>query len=196
MSARDPRETSLALDETFQSVLNAARSGADWAWSAIYLDTAPMVLGYLRAQRAPDADDLAGEVFVQAVRDLSRFSGERAAFRSWLLAIAHHRLLDERRRLARRPLDLVSDERLEIQGPQGDDVEQQALRNLGTGQARRLIEGLSDDQRDVLLLRILAGLTIEEVASVVGKRAGAVKALQRRGLAAIGRKISEQGVTL
>lgn len=184
------------LDETFESVLNAARHGADWAWSAIYRDTAPMVLGYLRAQSAPDAENLCGEVFVQAVRDLSRFSGAQSTFRSWLLAIAHHRLLDERRHIARRPLELVSDERLERQRVQGGDVEQEALSNLGGERAKQLIDGLSPDQKHVLLLRILAGLTIEEVSKVVGKRPGAVKALQRRGLAAIGRKISGQGVTL
>ena len=55
---------------------------------------------------------------------------------------------------------------------------------------------LSEDQRAVLLLRVVGDLSIEEVAKAVGKRPGAVKALQRRGLAAIRRELARKGVTL
>jgi hypothetical protein len=57
-------------------------------------------------------------------------------------------------------------------------------------------EQLAPDQRDVLLLRVLGELTVEEVAGVIGKSPGAVKALQRRGLAAIKLTLAKEGVTL
>jgi RNA polymerase sigma-70 factor (ECF subfamily) len=59
-----------------------------------------------------------------------------------------------------------------------------------------VLETLSEDQRAVLLLRVVGDLSIEEVAKAIGKRPGAVKALQRRGLAAIRRELTRKGVTL
>ena len=63
------------LGENFSGTLEAARTGADWAWAAIYRDLSPAVLGYLRARGAHEPEDVTGEVFVQVVRDLQRFNG-------------------------------------------------------------------------------------------------------------------------
>ncbi len=76
------------------------------------------------------------------------------------------------------------------------NVEDEAVRRLATERVHRLCEGLVPDQRDVLLLRMLACLTVEEIAQALGKTPGAVKALQRRGLAAIRRQMDHQGVPL
>ena len=182
------------LGEAFAQILVAARAGSESAWAAIYRDLAPVVLGYLRGRGARDAEDLTGEVFVQVVRDLHTFEGGEREFRAWVFVVAHHRLLDDVRRQTRRPveafLDVPTDE---FRSDEGDD---EALEYLAADRARRLIEQLSPDQRHVLLLRIIGDLTVEEVARVVGKSQGAVKALQRRGLDAIKRALSEEGVTL
>jgi RNA polymerase sigma-70 factor (ECF subfamily) len=79
---------------------------------------------------------------------------------------------------------------------QGGDVEDEALANVGALRVREVIDSLVPDQRQVLLLRILGGLTVGEVAAALGKSPGAVKALQRRGLAAIERQLAEEGVTV
>src|SRR3712207_8016605 len=84
--------------DAFDSVLAAARAGADWAWERIYADLAGSVIGYLRVHGAAEPEDLAGEVFLQVVRDLPRFSGDQRDFRAWVFTIVHRRLLDERRR--------------------------------------------------------------------------------------------------
>ena len=67
---------------------------------------------------------------------------------------------------------------------------------LGTEGVLRLLERLTPDQRQVLELRLVGGLTIEEIAAIVGKPAGAVKALQRRAVAAIRREIALSGVSI
>jgi RNA polymerase sigma factor (sigma-70 family) len=179
--------------ESFGSRLAAAREGADWAWREIYGELAPLVLGYLRARGAPDPDDLAGEAFAQVVRDLHRFEGGERAFRAWVMTVVHNRMLDELRRRGRRPVELLADP---IGDEPGGDVETEALARLGASEVTAVLSELSPEQQSVLLLRILGDLTIEEVARVIGKRPGAVKQLQRRGLAAARRALARKGVTL
>jgi RNA polymerase sigma factor (sigma-70 family) len=184
----------MPLGDRFESALTAARAGSEWGWSALYEDLAPPLLGYLRAQGAAEADDLTGEVFLQLVRHLDRFSGDERDFRAWTFTIAHNRFLDERRRVARRPVTLVPDDELHCVAP--TDVDRDVLRELSAERVTRLIAGLSVDQRTVLFLRVFGDLTVDQVAHVVGKRPGAVKALQRRGLAAVRRAIEREGVPL
>lgn len=177
------------LGEQFPHTLAAARAGADWAWSTLYRDLAPAVLGYLRARGASDAEDLTGEAFLQIVRDLPRFEGDERDFRAWVFVIAHHRLIDAGRRRARRPAEFTDElptHAIEIDP--GDPIASERV--------RRVIAQLAPDQRDVVLLRVLGELTVVEVAKVVGKSPGAVKALQRRGLKAMRRALAEEGVTL
>ncbi|MGH2695176.1 MAG: RNA polymerase sigma factor [Actinomycetota bacterium] len=77
-----------------------------------------------------------------------------------------------------------------------DDPEGAALTSAAVEGVRRALDRLSLDQRDVLLLRLFGRLTVAEVALVTGKRPGAVKALQRRGLASLRRHLLKEGVTL
>ena len=184
-------------DEPFATLLTAAQAGGEWAFERLYRSLAPAVAGYLRVQGAADPEDLTSEVFERAFSGIGRFSGGEPQFRSWIFTIAHHRLTDERRRVARRPVR-VDGEVPDL--PPGDlprgDAEDEALRRMATERVRRLCDGLVADQRDVLLLRMLAGLTVDEIATALGKSPGAVKALQRRGLAALRRQMDQQGVPL
>jgi RNA polymerase sigma factor (sigma-70 family) len=180
--------------ERFTSLLEAAREGNEAAWQDLYNSLAPAILGYLRANGAPDPEDVLGEVFLQVARDIARFDGEEPGFRSWVFTIAHHRLIDARRHSARRPVEL-SPEPPEP-GGHADDAADEALAKIGTDEVQRVLSVLSEDQRAVLLLRVIGDLSIEDVAKAVGKRPGAVKALQRRGLAAVKRELIRKGVTL
>jgi RNA polymerase sigma-70 factor (ECF subfamily) len=180
--------------ERFISLLEAAREGSEAAWQELYDDLAPVVLGYLRANGAPDAEDVLSEVFLQVARDITRFEGEEPGFRSWIFTIAHHRLIDARRHSARRPVEL-SPEPPEP-GGRADDAADEALAKIGLEEVQRVLGALSEEQREVLLLRVIGDLTIDDVAKAMGKRPGAVKALQRRGLAAVKRELTRRGVTL
>jgi RNA polymerase sigma factor (sigma-70 family) len=180
--------------ERFTSLLEAAREGSEAAWQELYVGLAPIVLGYLRANNSPDPEDVLSEVFLQVARDISTFDGEERGFRSWVFTIAHHRLIDARRHSARRPIDLSAEPPEPTE--RADDAAEEALARIGIEEVQRVLAAISDDQRAVLLLRVLADMSIEDVAKAIDKRPGAVKALQRRGLAAVKRELARTGVTL
>lgn len=173
-----PKEKTVDLAD-FTSVLDEAKSGKEWAWSRLYGELAGPVLGYLRARGAAEPEDLLGEVFLHVVRRLHTFTGDWSGFRAWVFTIAHRRLIDERRRRERNPVEAA--EHLE-QETEAVDPETLAVNRVINEGIVAVLQTLSPDQRDVLLLRVVGGLTVDEVAEIVDKSSGAVKALQRRGL--------------
>jgi RNA polymerase sigma factor (sigma-70 family) len=175
-------------------VLSAARAGAPWALERIYRELSPAVAGLFRAQGADDPDDLTSEVFVGVLRNLAWFDGTAKSFRSWVFTIAYRRLVDERRQRARRPPILPLAARPEPAA--ADDVHAQVERTLAAERVRALCDQLVPAQRDVLLLRVFGDLTIDQVAAVIGKSRGAVKALQRRAYATIAHLVEQEGVPL
>ena len=167
----------------FDDILAAAQAGAAWAFERLYRDLAPSVTGYLRLHGALEPDDLASETFIGVFTGLGGFSGDEAALRSWVFTIAHRRLVDDWRRRSRRPQTCDDDGDLFEQV--GGHVEDDVLLQVGTAEVHRLCASLPDDQRTVILLRILADLTVEQVGEVMGRSVPSVKALQRRGLRAL-----------
>jgi RNA polymerase sigma-70 factor (ECF subfamily) len=167
--------------------LESARAGEARGYEALFRALAPTVTAYLRARSVSDPDDLANEVFLRAFRTLGTFRGDGERFRSWLFTIAHHAAIDDKRRRSRRitevPLSAVS------QAPQGD-VEAEVFEVVGRERVRHLLDQLSPDQRDVLLLRVIGDLTAEQTAAALDKSYEAVKALQRRGLATLRRLLA------
>jgi RNA polymerase sigma-70 factor (ECF subfamily) len=179
--------------ENFSTRLEAAKSGRDWAWADLYRELAGPVTGYLASRGATDAEDLASETFLQVARNIHSFDGDEASFRSWVFVIAHRRLLDSRRSRNRRPETLAWTET--TPDSTGGDVEEEALESLISEELQDAFKGLTDIQGDVLALRILGRLPLEETAQILGKRVGAIKAAQRRGLIALHQKLDVEGVT-
>jgi len=149
---------------------------------AVYRDLAPAVLGFLRAERARDPEDLLGEVFLQVTRDLPRFRGDRDALRRWVFTIARHRIVDDYRRRSRRP-QLLDGELPDIAAPPPAEALDPELVDA--------LALLTDDQRDVIVLRFVADLAIDDVARITKRKIGAVKALQHRALSALGRTLTD-----
>ncbi len=183
-----------SFDREFDAVVPAAQAGAPWALERIYEVLSPAVAGLFRAQGIDDPDDLTSEVFVGVLRNLAWFDGDARSFRSWVFTIAYRRLADERRRRARRPSTVPLADRPEPVAPA--DVYTDVERLLATERVRALCGRLAPAQRDVLLLRVLGDLTVDQVAAVIGRSRGAVKALQRRGYATIARLLEQEGVPL
>lgn len=176
-------------DADFEEVLAGARHGDQLAWAALYDSLAPQVLGYLRSRGAADAEEVLGDVFLHVARGIHGFEGQEAGFRSWVFVIATSRLRDERRRRRRKPtpdhLDAAIEDRLEDTVDVATEVEQAAA----AAAVQRLLQVLTPDQRAVIELRVFADLGSHEVATILDKPVGAVKALHRRGLGALRREL-------
>jgi len=174
------------------TTLDRARAGSPRAFELIYASLSPVVAGYLRMSGVSDVEGLTNEVFLHVLRGIRHFRGEWPGFRSWVFTIAHHRMVDDVRAAARRPT-VVPMESVGDLGPWGD-AELDALDSLSDDRLRALLDGLSPDQRAVLLLRIVADLPLEQVADAVDKSVGAVKALQHRALASLRRALETEDV--
>lgn len=160
---------------TFSELLAGAQQGNELAWAVLYNRYAARVRGYAASQGADDPDAVLGDTFVDVARNVGSFRGTEASFRSWVFMVAHNRIVDGRRSARRRtgrPLD----------PPRQGNAETEAVNRLVTAEIEDMLDSLTADQRDVLLLRVVAGLTVAETADILDKQPGAVKAAQRRGL--------------
>lgn len=166
----------------FADVLADAKHGSEEAFTRLFRAYAGSVTGYARMHGVADPEDCASETFIGAFQGIGAFRGDEAAFRSWLFTIAHRRVVDTLRKQSRR-LTLVPVDGFDA--PSTDDLQETVAAEDTVAQIRQLCEQLAPDQRDVLLMRLVGGLTVSEIAESLDKTLGAVKALQRRGLASL-----------
>ncbi len=184
----------MVLGPNFDGVLQAARLGAEWAWTQIYRDLSPAVLRYLTAQGAENPEDLLGELFLRIVQALPTFEGDEQRFRAWVFTCARNLMRDAWRRSRRAPIEYMSHDLLaEIGG--NDSTESETARREAYERVQKVLSRLTPEQRDVVFLRIIVGLSIEEVTHVLSKSPGSVKSLQSRALASIRRAISKEAVS-
>lgn len=168
------------------------------AWAEIYERFSGQLLGYFlhQVRDRPTAEDLTAEAFVEALRAAHRFSGTIADLRAWIFRIGRNNLIDHVRRQRRtnvQGIDAVSE--LDLARAQShDDPGDLAIARIERTMVLEAIYALSPDQREVVLLRLTGGLTSPQIAEIVGKTPGAVKALQHRAMAALGRSLNPQGV--
>jgi RNA polymerase sigma-70 factor, ECF subfamily len=180
------------VGEDVEMLVVAARAGGGWAFAQLWLRLSPAVLGYLRGRGVPNAEDVTSDTFLAAFQRINSFTGDGARFRAWLFTIAHHKGVDALRRgptCHETATGDVPDHRVE------PSAEERALETLGDDKVARLLGMLTDDQRQVLLLRVVGDLSLQGTASVLGKPVGAVKQLQRRGLARLRREIENEPIT-
>ena len=184
-----------SLGDQFPGILTAAQDGGEWAVAILYRWLHPAVVSYLRARAGDEAEDLASETWIAVARGLPNFSGDEPAFRSWVFTIAHRRLIDHHRATARRPrtrtLHATEGDHHDgpIELPAGDDPAGEVLEAVAGDEAvRRIVALLSPDQAEIVLLRVVGGLPVEDVAAITGRRPGTVRVLQHRAL----RRLAEQ----
>ena len=167
-----------------------ARRREPAAVTRIYTAYAPALYRFFMAAVSDRhlAEDLTGTAFVSAIEALPRFRGPIEALGGWLFQIARHDLYDYRRKQARSRIEPLEDNLNEAALADGGvDPEELAIERLEGTRVLAALRELSSDQREVLLLRMAGGLTAPEVADILGKTTGAVKALQHRGLASLAR---------
>jgi RNA polymerase sigma factor (sigma-70 family) len=181
------------FDHRFEGILEAARAGKPDALEALYRSLHPPILAYIQNQLpVADAEDAASDVFVSVARGLGRFHGNEPAFRSWVFTIAHHRIVDHRRAHSNQRTDSYPPEQMVDRAAAGDS-EDDALESVGTESALGTIAALPPAQAEVVLLRVVADLSVADVATIVGKKQGAVRALQFRAMQRLARELADRG---
>jgi RNA polymerase sigma-70 factor (ECF subfamily) len=168
-----------------QSLVQRAKDGDTAAFTVLYEEHAPRLYRYFLPRvggRSQQAEDLTEEVFVRVLERIERYEDRGLPFGAWLFRIAHNLLIDHQRRLPKQPMVGI-DECEEIRGPAEKEI-QQALdqHEIAITMAR-----LTSDQRNVIQLRFMEGLSIIETALALGKTEESVKKLQARGLMAMRR---------
>jgi RNA polymerase sigma-70 factor, ECF subfamily len=179
------------LEREFPGVLRAAAAGDETAFARLWRDAHPPLLRYLRVLAKDAAEDVAGEVWLEVARGIARFKGGEPEFRGWLFTLARRRVTDLRRHEARHPVRLTDDTG-ELERPGADDTAMAALDNLSTEAAVALIARLPRDQAEVIVLRVIAGLDVSQVARIVGKRPGTVRVAAHRGLRTLAARLGQR----
>lgn len=166
-------------------MLALAVHGDEQAFAEIWRLLNPSVLRYLRVREPGFAEDIAAETWLQVVRDLPRFAGGSPEFRSWIFTIARHRAIDAARARGVRPSTPTAEV---IDIGTAPSAEESALEQLDTEAALRLVASLPEAQAEMVMLRVVAGLSVADVAEIVGKKPGTVAVAVHRALKTLARR--------
>lgn len=181
----------MTLGAEFADILRAAQAGAEWAVTRLYREFNTPLVRFLDARAPGLGEDLAQEVWLGVAPKLAAFEGDEAQFRGFLFTVAHRRLVSHWRHSGRRPSTPTTIEQLDrLEASATDDDELSARAAIA-----ELVDGLSDEQTEIVLLRVLGGLSVDEVAAIVGKRAGTVRVIQHRALRKIADRLGQKAVT-
>jgi RNA polymerase sigma-70 factor (ECF subfamily) len=172
------------LGERFGPVLRRAQGGDADAFTELWRDAHPPLSRYLYVSVGADAEDVASQMWVRVVAALAQFRGDEPGFRRWLVTIARNVHIDEVRRATRRPEDLAADPsaRAGAVVPHAQDAAEVADEHLSTERALRLVSTLPPDQAELVMLRVVIGLDVADVAAVVGRSPAAVRVAVHRAL--------------
>lgn len=172
---------------------DAARGDRD-AVGVVYAALSPAILGYLRARGVDDPEAMTNDVFVKLLPIVPELKGGADGLRKLAFTIARARMIDSLRARSRAGTTVPFDPTLDNRAvPSAEDDAQAAL---ALARVHAVLDLLPEEQREVVTLRVVGDLTVEQVAAVMGKSSGAVKQLQRRGMVAIRRALQERRVTL
>ena len=159
--------------------ISAERGAGDPDVDALYRRLQPSLLRYLTHLHAEHAEDLAADVWAEVVHLLPRFEGNDDAFRAWLFTLARRRLIDSYRRAGRRRTEPLSHDVEAASGGPDDEA-------IGRVDVEETVDGLYErlpaDQAEVVVLRVVGGLSVATVARITGKQPGHVRVLQHRAL--------------
>jgi RNA polymerase sigma-70 factor, ECF subfamily len=183
-------------DEPLDDLVDAVRAGDRDAIAAVYLEVGPALRGFL-ARRVPHgevADDLVEQVFVDLIRTCATIRGDGRSLRAWLFRAARNDLRDWRRRAERRSdHELTAAAAAALVGD-AEDPADVAASSADPALVTALAE-LTPDQREVVELRVVADLSLAEVADLTGRTVGAVKLLQHRALRRLAVLLADGDVT-
>ena len=183
--------------ERLDAAVAEAVAGSRDALREVVETIRPIVVRYIRARLGTtervglSADDVAQEVCLAAIQALPRYQDQGRPFLAFVYGIAAHKVADAHRAAARNksdPTDVVPERYSPDVGP-----EQMALQADTSARMNKLLQVLPEKQREILILRIVVGLSAEETADAVGSTPGAVRVAQHRALAKLKTEITAAG---
>jgi len=152
-------------------------------FAAAYRQLSPRVLGYLRLHGVDDPEAVTQDVFLALYTRLPAVIGGEDGVRTLTFSIAHARIVDHHRARVRLPVTVPFEPDADPRRvPSAEDTH---AAMVGDQNTLALLRRLGDDQREALTLRVVAELSLDETAQVMGRSTGAVKQLQRRALEAL-----------
>lgn len=182
----------LVQDE--QDLVHRAQNGDKEAFTELYETYFGKLYRYVVARigNRAEAEDMTQQVFVKAYKSISSYRWRGVPFSAWLFRIAHNLVVDFFRKESKRPTVPLEESLV----ASNDNVQQVVERRLDIERVMAATRQLTAAQREVVSLRFAGGLAIAEVARVMGKSEGAVKALQHSAIAALRRilLVGENGV--
>jgi RNA polymerase sigma-70 factor, ECF subfamily len=188
-------DTQHVVGDDFARVLADAQGGIEDQFAVLWRDANPALLRYLRVLAPENAEDIASDTWVHVVRGLPRFIGDEAAWRAWLFTTARRRLIDQARVRKRHPAESLEEISPAEVPSTPDTTAQIALDNLATESALALVSRLPRPQAEVIMLRVVAGLDTDVVATMLGKSPGNVRVMAHRGLKKLESLLGSAGVT-
>lgn len=187
------------VEDDFADLVERAAAGDGSAITDLYQRHHRRLVRVLRAEVGDAAEDVASQTWLEVIGALRRFQGDERGFQALLYTIARRRVADHRRTQRRRPATPTAPEDLHAAADPAEPVDRAAVEGLaGDVAARRIVEIVGPDAGEIVLLRVVAGLSVEEVARIVGRSAGAVRVQQHRALKklaeALGGRDAEHGM--
>lgn len=179
-------------EDEFGDALRRARAGDPVAFATLWRATNPALVRYLRVVAGDDAEDLASETWLSAVRALSCFDGDERGFRAWLLTIARRKHLDLVRSAPRRRERTSADDEVLAGTDVVADVADTVLARHSTNEAIALLRTLPAEQAELVALRVVVGLDVAEVAALTGRTPGSVRVAVHRALRRLGDLVGER----
>lgn len=172
------------------NLVERARDGDAEAWEVLYRRAYPRLLAYARRRLPSDeqARDAVSETVTRAVAGILRYRADGAGFDAWLYGILRHVVLDLQAKARREGPGQVPDA-IDLSADPGAD----AVHSEEVAEVRAAFSRLSGEDRELLELRVVAGLSSEEVAQVLGRNPGAVRMAQSRALARLRRLLEREG---
>ena len=183
--------------EELNSAVAAAAQGDRNALSQVLASIRPLVVRYCRARVGAaergqlSADDVAQEVCLAVMTALPRYQDQGRPFMAFVYGIAAHKVADAHRNAARNKSDPVAEVPDVVSAD--DSPEDRALNSETSRQVNALLQTLPEKHREILVLRLVVGLSAEETAAAVGSTAGAVRVAQHRALAKLKKEVTKAG---
>ena len=179
--------------DAFDDVLAAAREGDERAFAALWRWLHPSLLRWLTVVARFDVEDIASDVWLSVARGLDTFEGDDVGFRGWVFTIARRRVIDRTRHHARRPTVVPLEGVDPVDAAATSSARVDHMDSISA--ALELLAQLTPDQREVVALRVVAGMSVEETAAVVGKAESAVRVLCHRGLRVLARRLDADALS-